>query len=117
MGPINLETIVPARSKGTRYQTCARLLLRRNLWKQAKSPSGLGRAKTLARCGAVEWRSRTPNILTFSRQAHAMMPTGAPRQKSRKPRSSHTSGAGLTSFLSVHCVEGSLYRRHAGKRF
>jgi len=81
-------------------------LLRRNERASTRSRSGLGRAKTLARCGAVEWRSKTPNILTFSREAHATMPTGAPRQKSRKPRSSHTSGAGLTSLLSGTLCRG-----------
>jgi hypothetical protein len=67
---------------------------------------GLGRAKTQARCSAVEWRSKTPNVLAFSREAHVTMPTDAPRQKTRKPRSSQTSGARHTS-----CVSGTMCRR------
>jgi len=34
---------------------------------------GLGRAKTQARRSAVEWRSKTPNALAFSREAHVTM--------------------------------------------
>jgi len=67
---------------------------------------GLGRAKTRARCSAVEWRSKTPNVLAFSREAHLTMPTDAPRQKTRKLRNSHTSGARHTS-----CVSGTICRR------
>src|SRR5215510_14680097 len=68
--------------------------------------AGLSPAGMAASLAALEWRSKTPNILAFSREAHVTMPTDASRQKSRKPRSSHASGAGLTA-----CLSGTMCRR------
>jgi hypothetical protein len=77
---------------------------------------GLGRAKTRARCSAVEWRSKTPNVLAFSREAHVTMPTDAPRQKSRKPRGSYTSGARLRSCLSGTMCRGGAVPAACGNK-
>jgi ABC-type uncharacterized transport system substrate-binding protein len=71
---------------------------------------GLGCAKTQTCCGAVEWRSQAPDILTFSREARLSPPSDAQAQKSRKLRGSHTSGARLAAIyhLREYATDGGL---------
>jgi len=79
---------------------------------------GLGRVITQACCGAVEWHSQAPDVLSFSREARSLPPTDAQAQKSRKPGGSYTSEARLTSCLFVLlCVEPSVICRGVGIGF
>ena len=77
---------------------------------------GLGRAKTRARCSAVEWRSKTANVLAFSREAHVTMLTDAPRQKSRNPVIPTLLARGIRHAFLVQCVEGVALPEACGKK-
>ena len=71
-----------------------------------------------ARCSAVEWRSKTPNALALSREAHVTVSTDGNARKSRKSRGSHNFGALLTSCHFCYNVSReSLNLRRARKRF
>ena len=52
-----------------------------------RTAPGLGRVKTQACCGAVEWSSQASDVLSFSREAPLLAPSDAEAQKiSKTPR-------------------------------
>ena len=65
-------------------------MLRRNLGAKATAGMGLGRVKTQACCGAVEWRSQASDVLSVSREARLLAPSDA---EARKLGGSYASGA------------------------
>jgi hypothetical protein len=75
-----------------------------------RAASGLGCAKTLTCCGAVECCSQASGVFFFSREAHLSALTNAEAQKSRKLNDSYTFRARLTSCLyATMCrAEGDL---------
>jgi len=79
--------------------------------------AGLSPAGMAASLAALEWRSKTPNILAFSREAHVTMPTDASRQKSRKPLVPTLLARGSRHAFLIQCVEGALNRQRVGIRF
>jgi len=78
---------------------------------------GLGRAKTRARCSAVEWRSNAPNVLAVSREAYVTMPDNARARNLENPVVLTLLARGTRHAFLVQCVEEVSVRGRVGIRF
>jgi len=77
------------------------------------SGPALGSTKTQTCCGAVEWRSQSSDVRSFSREARRLALSNAGAQKSRRLRGSYASGARdprLTFALHAQ-AEGASWRQ------